>query len=360
MPAICPAELWQESGRWEHYGKELLRIKDRNERDFCFGPTHEEVITDLVRRDVRSYRDLPHEPLPDPDQVPRRDPAALRADARARVHHEGRLLVPRRPRRLRARVPSTCSTPTRRIFNRCGLTYRPVEADTGAIGGSLSHEFQVLAESGEDAIVSCAQLRATRPTSRRPSIAAVPPAAHAGALEPMRAEVARRGSAPSRRSRAFLGVPPDRFIKTLLFVTDDGETVVVALVRGDHDAQRGQAQARARRARRWRSPTPRRCERVTGAAGRLRRPDRARGCASSPTTRSRGITERRDRRQRRRTSTSSTSRRRATSPDVAFADLRSAERRRSLPALRRRRFERPPRHRGRPGLLPRHQVQRRR
>ena len=97
LPVLSPAELWRETGRWDVYGKELMRVRDRHDREFCLGPTHEEVITDLVRRDVRSWRQLPGEPLPDPDEVPRRDPPALRVDARARVRHEGRLQL--RPRR---------------------------------------------------------------------------------------------------------------------------------------------------------------------------------------------------------------------------------------------------------------------
>jgi prolyl-tRNA synthetase len=96
MPAVQPAELWQESGRWDKYGPELLRFKDRHQRDFVIGPTHEEVITDVARNEVKSYRQLPRQLLPDPDQVPRRDPAALRRDARPRVPDEGRLLLPHR------------------------------------------------------------------------------------------------------------------------------------------------------------------------------------------------------------------------------------------------------------------------
>ena len=104
LPVCSPAELWQESGRWEMYGKELLRFKDRHERDFCLGPTHEEVITDLVRRSVRSYREFAVQSLSDPDQVSRRGAAALRPDARARVHHERRLQLSRRRGRLPARI----------------------------------------------------------------------------------------------------------------------------------------------------------------------------------------------------------------------------------------------------------------
>ncbi len=154
LPAICPAELWQESGRWERYGKELLRMKDRNDRDFCFGPTHEEVVTDLVRRDVRSYRDLPLNLFQ--IQVKFRDEVRPRFGLmRGREFimkdgysfHLDRADCEREYDRMFAAY--------RRIFDRCGLRYRPVEAATGTIGGSRSHEFQVLADSGEDAIVSC-------------------------------------------------------------------------------------------------------------------------------------------------------------------------------------------------------------
>jgi prolyl-tRNA synthetase family II len=154
MPAICPAELWQESGRWQQYGKELLRMKDRYDRDFCFGPTHEEVVTDIVRREVRSYRELPFNlyqiQVKFRDEVrPRfglmrgreflmKDAYSFHADADD-CHREYQHMA-----------NTYC-----RIFQRCGLSRRQVESDTGAIGGRRAHEFQVLADSGEDAIVSC-------------------------------------------------------------------------------------------------------------------------------------------------------------------------------------------------------------
>src|SRR5438552_3714869 len=154
MPAVIPAELWQESGRWEQYGRELLRLKDRYDRDFCFGPTHEEVVTDLIRREVRSYRDLPKNlyqiQVKFRDEVrPRfglmRGREFLMKDAYSfHVDIED-------ARREYRNMFDTYG----RIFERCGLTFRPVEAGTGTIGGSLSHEFQVLASSGEDAIVAC-------------------------------------------------------------------------------------------------------------------------------------------------------------------------------------------------------------
>ena len=135
MPAVIPAELWQESGRWDKYGAELLRIKDRNDRDFCFGPTHEEVVTDLVRREVRSYRDLPKNlyqiQMKFRDEVrPRfglmRGREFIMKDAYS-FHVDAR-------RRASASTSVMYDTYTR-IFERCGLTFRAVEADTGAIGG---------------------------------------------------------------------------------------------------------------------------------------------------------------------------------------------------------------------------------
>ncbi|MBI2964107.1 MAG: proline--tRNA ligase, partial [Deltaproteobacteria bacterium] len=154
MPAICPAELWQESGRWQRYGPELLRLKDRHDRDFCFGPTHEEVVTDIVRREVRSYRQLPLNLYQ--IQVKFRDEVRPRFGlmrGREFLMKDGYSFHTsaedcRREYENMFRAYS-------RVFERCGLRFRPVEADTGAIGGSLSHEFQVLAETGEDAIVSC-------------------------------------------------------------------------------------------------------------------------------------------------------------------------------------------------------------
>jgi prolyl-tRNA synthetase len=154
LPAVCPAELWQESGRWERYGRELLRIKDRHDRDFCFGPTHEEVVTDLVRREVRSYRDLPLNLFQ--IQVKFRDEVRPRFGLM-----RGREFIMKDAYSFHLdhadceREYEVMFAAYRRIFDRCGLRYRPVEADTGAIGGSRSHEFQVLADSGEDAIVSC-------------------------------------------------------------------------------------------------------------------------------------------------------------------------------------------------------------
>jgi prolyl-tRNA synthetase len=229
MPAAIPGELWQESGRWDQYGKELLRMKDRYDRDFCFGPTHEEVVTDLVRREIRSYRDLPKNlyqiQVKFRDEVrPRfglmRGREFLMKDAYS--FHVDRADAEREYRHM-------YETYTR-IFERCGLGFRAVEADTGLIGGSLSHEFQVLAASGEDAIVACDRCGYAANVEKAETGPLPPPDVPGGTLD--------RVSTPAKRTveevSAFLGLPPERFVKTLVFQTAGGEVVAV-LVRGDHE-----------------------------------------------------------------------------------------------------------------------------
>jgi len=230
MPAICPAELWQESGRWDRYGKDLLRLKDRHERDFCFGPTHEEVVTDIVRREIRSYRDLPKNlyqvQTKFRDEIrPRfgllRGREFLMKDAYS--FHVDRADCEREYRRMYEAYE--------RVFSRCGLRFRAVEADTGAIGGSLSHEFQVLAESGEDSIAACNACS----YAANVELAALGPAPVDALTEEASAEL-RRVSTPNRRTvedvSSYLDIPADRFIKTLIFVREDGSPIA-ALVRGD-------------------------------------------------------------------------------------------------------------------------------
>jgi prolyl-tRNA synthetase len=230
MPAVCPAELWIESGRWEQYGKELLRIKDRHERDFCFGPTHEEVVTDIVRREIRSYRELPFNLYQ--IQVKFRDELRPRFGLM-----RGREFIMKDAYSFHVdaedchREYEKMAQTYKRIFERCGLDTRQVESDTGAIGGRRAHEFQVLADSGEDAIVSCT----------RCEYAANVEKAEIGT----RSDAARGESFPLKKVRtpgkrtveevsAFLSEPAERFIKTLLCVTSTGENVA-ALVRGDHE-----------------------------------------------------------------------------------------------------------------------------
>jgi len=231
MPAVCPAELWQESGRWDRYGKELLRIKDRNERDFCFGPTHEEVVTDIVRKTVRSYRDLPKNLY----QIQTK----FRDEIRPRFGlMRGREFLMKDGYSFHA-DRADCEREYRhmyetyeRIFNRCGLRFRAVEADTGAIGGSMSHEFQVLADSGEDAIVACTECSYAANVEKAEIGRGDGAASGAASSEQLRS-VATPAQRTIDEVSAFLGVPPERFIKTLVFVDDAGKSVV-ALVRGDH------------------------------------------------------------------------------------------------------------------------------
>ena len=226
LPIVSPAELWQESGRWDHYGKELLRVKDRHDRDFCLGPTHEEVMTDLVRRDVRSYRELPLNLY----QIQTK----FRDEVRPRFGlMRGREFLMKDGysfhtsyedcRREYEHMRATYG----RIFRRCGLSFRAVEADTGAIGGTMSHEFQVLASSGEDLIVSCARCDYAANIEKAE--------ARAAARAPFPGAVLAEVATPDRRTieevSAFLGMPPERFIKTLVFVADGSG--VAALVCGD-------------------------------------------------------------------------------------------------------------------------------
>ena len=230
LPAVCPAELWQESKRWDVYGKELLRLKDRHERDFCIGPTHEEVITDVVRSAVRSYRDLPlnlyQVQTKFRDEIrPRfglmRGREFLMKDAYS--FHTDKADCEREYRHMYEAYE--------RIFQRCGLEFRAVEADTGAIGGSLSHEFQVLADSGEDAIAACSACS----YAANVELAALGEPTPDALTEEVSVEL-QRVATPSQRTvedvSSYLELPVDRFIKTLIFEKDDGSPVA-ALVRGD-------------------------------------------------------------------------------------------------------------------------------
>jgi prolyl-tRNA synthetase len=227
MPAVTPAELWQESGRWQKYGKELLRIKDRHEREFCFGPTHEEVITDIVRRDLRSYRQLPVNlyqiQTKFRDEIrPRfglmRGREFLMKDAYS-FHTSAESLDVT----YRAMHDAYC-----RIFEACGLDYIVVEADTGSIGGSSSHEFMVLADTGESAVVRCSGCGYAANTEKAGTKALVSNGAAGD-----RREVATPGKKSVEEVATFLGVGADRVVKTLIYETENG--FVAALVRGDRE-----------------------------------------------------------------------------------------------------------------------------
>jgi prolyl-tRNA synthetase len=237
MPVVQPAELWQESGRWSDYGPELLRFKDRHERDFVLGPTHEEVITDIVRRELQSYRQLPVNfyqiQTKFRDEVrPRfgvmRAREFIMKDAYSFHVDEASL-----EKGYRAMYEAYT-----RIFTRTGLTFRAVRADSGAIGGDVSQEFHVLAETGEDVIVFsdaddyAANLEvamAVAPQTPRP---------------PPREEL-RRVSTPGARTIAdvarLLEVDPSRCLKTLVVEGTEGN-VAVLVVRGDHELNAVKAQ----------------------------------------------------------------------------------------------------------------------
>jgi prolyl-tRNA synthetase len=232
MPAVQPAELWKESGRWDYYGPELLRFKDRHTRDACLGPTHEEVITDLVRKEIQSYKQMPINfyqiQTKFRDEIrPRfglmRCREFIMKDAYSFDVDEERA---NRSYEIMYRAYT-------RIFERCGLKFRAVEADTGAIGGSYSHEFMVLAETGEDQIINCLQCQYAANLEKaevKGGNGSTSDPAHP--MEPVE-PVDTPDVKTVEQVTAFLGISPDRLIKTLIYVAD--EKVVGVLVRGDHD-----------------------------------------------------------------------------------------------------------------------------
>ncbi|HUW22469.1 MAG TPA: proline--tRNA ligase [bacterium] len=233
LPAMQPRELWEESGRWDFYGKELIRLKDRNRRDFCLGPTHEEVITDLVRREVRSYKELPL--LLYQFQTKFRDEIRPRFGViRAREFYmKDAYSFDATDKNAETSYNNVFETYSR-IFQRCGLKFRSVEAQTGAIGGAFSHEFMVIADTGEEIIVSCKCGYAANLEKAE----GVPPAKVGGkagkrsGLKELE-EVETKNMKTVEEVGKFLKEKPDKFIKTLVYKTN-GEYVIV-MVRGDHE-----------------------------------------------------------------------------------------------------------------------------
>ena len=228
LPAVIPGELWKESGRWQNYGDQLLRFKDRKGGDFVIGPTHEEVISALVRGEVRSWRQLPLNLYQ--IQTKFRDELRPRAGLM-----RGREFIMKDAYSFHVDVKDAqreykkMYETYQRIFTRCGLQFRAVEADTGNIGGSLSHEFQVLTETGEDALVACDNCDYAANVEQ--AVARAPKA------EPKPTATQTRVATPGKHSiadvSAFLNVPPDKLVKTLIYLVD-GKPVAV-LVRGDRD-----------------------------------------------------------------------------------------------------------------------------
>jgi prolyl-tRNA synthetase len=230
LPMVQPSELWEESGRWDVYGRELLRFKDRHDRDCCLGPTHEEVITDLVRREVRSYRDLPINLY----QIQTK----FRDEIRPRFG-----LMRGREFLMKDAYSFDCTEKEaeasyglmweayKKTFERCGLRFRAVEADSGPIGGSFSHEFMVLADTGEDTIVSCDSCDYAANMEK----AEIRPPSDAKPNETSRAykKVSTPGMSTIEQVSEYLEVKPENLIKTLILRTD--EELVAVLIRGDHD-----------------------------------------------------------------------------------------------------------------------------
>lgn len=233
MPAVLPAELWEESGRWEYYGKELLRFKDRAERDFCIGPTHEEIITDIVRRDIRSYKMLPVNLYQ--IQTKFRDEIRPRFGVmRAREFIMKDAYSFDADNEGAEKSYWAMFEAYNRIFERCGLEFRSVLADTGNIGGSFSHEFMVLAPTGEDIIMSCGKCD----YAANLELADVgeggynSPRSSTEGTDSVK-EVHTPGLKTVEEVAEYLGVKPSYLIKTMI-VTADGAPVA-ALVRGDHE-----------------------------------------------------------------------------------------------------------------------------
>jgi len=229
MPIASPAELWKETARWDYYGKELLRFKDRHERDFCLGPTHEEVITDLFRREVRSYRQLPLNFY----QIQTK----FRDEIRPRFGlMRGREFIMKDAYSFDvdetgAKISyQNMYDAYTRIFTRCGLTFRAVEADTGLIGGDVSHEFMVLADTGE-AMVAYSDQGSYAANLERAEV--LPPAeVDATPLLPLTPI-----ATPQRRTvedvTAFLKISPRQLVKTLIYRA--GSETIAVLIRGDHE-----------------------------------------------------------------------------------------------------------------------------
>src|SRR5262245_33900825 len=230
MPAVQPAELWQESGRWAEYGPELLRFKDRHQRDFCLGPTHEEVVSDIVRREVKSYRQLPLNLYQ--IQVKFRDEIRPRFGVM-----RGREFVMKDAYSFHPDKASLDATYAvmhacySRIFARLGLRFRAVAADTGAIGGTGSHEFHVLADSGEDAIAFCpaSDYAANVELAEAPA----PREARPAPRQPLR-KVPTPGVKTIAELCDFLKVAPATTVKAVVVDGAAGQPVLL-LLRGDHE-----------------------------------------------------------------------------------------------------------------------------
>ncbi|MBI5556121.1 MAG: proline--tRNA ligase [Deltaproteobacteria bacterium] len=231
LPMVQPADLWQESGRWKKYGPELLRFTDRHQRESCLGPTHEEVITDLVRKNIHSYRSLPLNLY----QIQTK----FRDEIRPRFGlMRGREFIMKDGYSFDASQKGAEATYDKmnhayhRIFKRCGLRFRAVEADSGTIGGSFSHEFMVLADTGEDTVVICKQCSYAANMEKARAMETTAPQ---DVKELPLAKVETPGKRKVQAVCEFLDISPKNLVKTLIYVAD-GKPVAV-LLRGDHAVQ---------------------------------------------------------------------------------------------------------------------------
>lgn len=234
MPAVQPAELWQETGRWEVFGPQMLKIKDRHDNQFCFGPTHEEVITDIARREIRSYRQLPVNFY----QIQTK----FRDEVRPRFGvMRAREFLMKDAYSFHADYASLEQTyrvmhdTYSRIFTRLGLKFRAVAADTGAIGGSGSHEFHVLADSGEDALAYCPSSDYAANVELAEAVA--PGTARAAATETMR-DVETPRQTTCEQVAELLDIPLQRTVKLLALISNDktaDNKLHILLLRGDHN-----------------------------------------------------------------------------------------------------------------------------
>ena len=233
MPVLQPASLWEESGRWFAYGPELMRLKDRNEREFALGPTHEEVVTDIVRNMVSSYKDLPFNLY----QIQTK----FRDEIRPRFGlMRGREFIMKDAYSFHIDQKSldeeyiNMKSAYERIFTRCGLNFRAVEADSGSIGGDSSHEFMVLAESGEDDILYDDSSNYAANVEKAVSIIELKESDE----KKLTKELVKTPHAKTIEDLAnFLNIPKEKTVKAVMLkeVTEDGENFVLALIRGDLD-----------------------------------------------------------------------------------------------------------------------------
>ncbi|MCX8085190.1 MAG: proline--tRNA ligase [Calditerrivibrio sp.] len=229
MPAVLPAELWKESGRWNVYGKELLRFKDRHDRDFCMGPTHEEVVTDIVRNEIKSYKDLPVNLY----QIQTK----FRDEIRPRFGlMRGREFIMKdaysfdvsdedAEKSYRIMHDAYC-----KIFESCGLKYKVVEADSGAIGGNFSHEFMVTADTGEDFVISCNSCDYAANVEKAPVLDTFQQEMES---EKEKIKVETKNMKTVEDVARFLNVSSKKVVKTMILRTPD--EIVAVMIRGDHE-----------------------------------------------------------------------------------------------------------------------------